>query len=574
MNHSQWNPQTSSGSWADPDNWTPSGVPTGNACFGAATQTGVSFKSTGQAQVAEITFIEDAASYTLTFGPSASPVLNITGSGVCNRSGKLQSFIVAATSRGYHDPQLRFDHSASAGGDDIFYCAGPESESAYGGGVISFCDQSSAGSASFKAWTGAAAPPEHNTVGGEISFSDSATADRARFIIYGSLGADGDTFGNVVFHDSASASQANFTNVGGTVPGGDGGNTQFYGHSDAGTATFYNWGGNHAKANGGDVAFDANADAGHGYFYNYAAKAANAYGGVTSFNNNPPHTTPGGASAGQGMYFNFGARQGEQGGGGHMEFSAKYGSPTASEATIVNYGSTAPHKSSAGHTLFSMNLPGNYAPNAGKARIYNHPAVGERGAAGYTEFSVYGSDDSHGMGPSGGNATLLNLGGTAQGEAGGYTIFSATSSADQATLIAYGGTHGGEGGRILFHDQACGGESRVQLFGNAVLDISGHAEGVSIAALEMTGGVIGIRLGARTSSLSVSGGIKLNANQVAFEFQTSKDEPLAFNTSYTILSSPNMQAFSAQQFSANPLEGVTPTFSILANELQVTFKKA
>ncbi|MET0026435.1 MAG: hypothetical protein ABW101_02260 [Candidatus Thiodiazotropha sp.] len=573
MTQSKWNPRADSSVWNTPENWTPCGVPSEDACFSTATQTLVSFSVTSEAEVGEISFAEDAPAYTLAFGPSTTPALSVTGSGVSNRSGKLQSFIVAATSSGYHQPQLRFTHTASAGGDDIHYCAGPVSESGYGGGVISFCDQSSAGSASFKAWTGAAAPPEHNTVGGEISFSDASTADRARFMIYGSLGADGDTFGNVVFHDNATASQANFTNVGGTVSGGDGGNTQFYGCSSAGSATFYNWGGSHAKANGGDVAFDATANGNNGYFYNYAAKAADAYGGVTSFNNNPPHTTPGGASAGQGMYFNFGARKGEQGGGGHMEFSAKYGSPTAADATIVNFGSTIEQKSSAGHTLFSVNLPCSYMPSAGKARIYNHAAISEGGAAGFTEFSVYGADTPHSEAPNAGNAVLMNLGGDAKGIAGGYTVFSATSSAGQATLIAYGGTNGGAGGRILFYDQASGGTSRVQLFGNAVLDISAHTAGLSIGALDLSGGIISARLGSDTTTLNVTGEMTLHTNQVTFQFRVSEDRGFVFNRAYTVLSCANTPRISVEQFSGNSIEGIPPTFSILGNDLQVTYKK-
>ena len=282
MTTSTWNTRPASGDWNTPDNWTPTGTPTDNATFADSSQTAITFSATGEARVGEIEFSELAPAYSFTFGPSDTPALTITGQGVTNRSGKQQSFVVAATSSGYKDPQLKFTHSASAGGDDLFYCAGPESEQGYGGGVICFCDSASAGSASFKAWTGAGTPPKHNTVGGEISFCDNATAETARFTIYGSLGADGDTFGNVVFHDRATAARATFTNVGGTVSGGGGGNTQFYGESTAAQGAFHNGGGSHAKANGGDVAFDAIANGGHGHYYNYAARVAGAYGGAHS----------------------------------------------------------------------------------------------------------------------------------------------------------------------------------------------------------------------------------------------------------------------------------------------------
>jgi hypothetical protein len=352
MMTSTWNTQPATGEWNTADNWSPSGVPADTATFAASSQTAINFSASGEATVESIEFADNASAYIFTFGPCTTPALTITGQGVTNCSKRQQSLVVAATSSGYKNPQLKFVNSATAGGTDMFYSAGPVSEQGYGGGVICFCDNSTAGSAAFKAWTGAAAPPEHNTVGGEVSFCDASSAGTARFAIYGSLGADGDTFGNVVFHDTATAANATFTNAGGTVSGGDGGNTQFYGHSTAACGMYYNWGGTHSKANGGDVAFDGTANGGYGSFHNYAAKVADAYGGVTSFNNNPPHMTTQGASAGNGAYFNYGAREGEQGGGGHLEFSAKYGSPTAANARIVNYGSAIESKSSAGIRFF------------------------------------------------------------------------------------------------------------------------------------------------------------------------------------------------------------------------------
>ncbi|MCG8428837.1 MAG: hypothetical protein MI754_15895, partial [Chromatiales bacterium] len=304
MTTSTWNTQPATGEWNTAANWTPSGEPTDTAIFTTSSQTAITFLATGEATVDNIEFADSASAYTFTFGPSSIPALTIRGEGVTNRSDRRQSFVVAATSSGYTNPQLRFINSASAGGDDMFYCAGPVTKEGYGGGVICFCNNSTAGSASFKAWTGAAAPPEHSTVGGEVSFCDTSSAGTARFTIYGSLGTDGDTFGNVVFHNTAKADNATFTNVGGTVSGGDGGNTQFYDNSTAAYGLFNNYGGTHSKANGGDVAFDGEADGGHGHFYNHAAKVAGAYGGVTSFNNNPPYVATQGASAGHGSYFN------------------------------------------------------------------------------------------------------------------------------------------------------------------------------------------------------------------------------------------------------------------------------
>jgi hypothetical protein len=574
MTSSTWNSQPASGEWNKDVNWSPAGLPADKALFENSTQTAISVSATGEARVGEIEFSDRASAYSFTFGPCPTPALTITGGGVENRSGRQQSFIVAATSSGYKDPQLKFINSATAGGDDVYYCAGPESEQGYGGGVICFLDNTTAGSASFKAWTGAGTPPKHNTVGGEISFCDASSADNARFTIYGSLGDDGDTFGNVVFHNSATAAQAVFTNVGGTVSGGDGGNTQFYGNSTAAFGTFYNWGGSHQKANGGDVAFDATANGDHGHYYNYAAKVEGAYGGVTSFNNNPPDMVKGeGASAGKGAYFNYGAREGERGGGGHVEFSARYGSPTGANATIVNYGSRINHKSTAGHTIFSINRPTDYFPTAGKATIYNHPGLSEEGAAGYTQFSVYGSGSGEGSVPTAGDGTLLNLGATISRAAGGFTQFSGNSSAGNATLIAYGGINGGHGGRILFYDQSSGGTARVQLFGNAELDISYHSKGVTIDTLDLNGGILVLTLGTNPTTLTVSGEMILNSTYTNFSFRERDQGGFALNTTYTILTSANLSGFRAEQFKGNSIGGVEPAFSIVDNNLQVIFAK-
>lgn len=577
MSKATWNAQAASGDWNTASNWTPAEVPMDKAAFAASSQTMIGFSQAAGTAVGSIEFAAGAPAYTFTFGADspASPTLAITGAGVANASMSQQSFIVAAASAGYRNPQLEFTNSASAGGSNNFYCAGPATQQDAGGGVIRFSDTSSAGSASFMAWTGAGAPPRSgSTVGGEISFGDSSTADSASFTIYGSLGTDGDTFGNAVFHDNSTAAYATFTNIGGTVSGGDGGNTQFYDNSTAAGAHFYNKGGSCSQANGGDVAFDGTASGGNGHFYNYAAPAAGAYGGVTSFNNNPPEVTTGGASAGNGAYFNFGARGNEQGGGGHVEFTAKHGSPTAASGTFNNYGSEIKGNSSAGHTIFSISLPTRYSPTAGNATFYNHPAPVAGGAAGFTEFSVYGSSQSGaGQGsdggnvPTAGNGTFYNLGAYLEGAAGGYTTFSGAASAGSAVLIAYGGTDGGYGGKIAFYDNSSGGTASVYLADNGELDLGDHSGGLTLGNLDLAGGILRVQLGANPTSLALSGELAIR-DYTTFSFQGSG---VASGTPYTILSAPNLSDFSADQFAGNSVDGMTPTFAIVGNDLQVTF---
>ncbi|MAY42858.1 MULTISPECIES: hypothetical protein [unclassified Neptuniibacter] len=579
MTQSNWNSKPTNSEWNSAENWSPSGVPTDTATFASSTETAITFAQTSEASIEIIQFTDNASSYTFSLGTSDTPALIISGEGVFNASRNRQSFIVAATSSGYKNPQLKFINSASAGEADVYYCSGPESEKGYGGGIISFCDNTSAGAAIFKVWTGAGVPPQHSTVGGEVSFSDSSSASAAQFTIYGTLGADGDTFGNVVFHNTATAANAVFTNVGGTVSGGDGGNTQFYGDSTAANGIYNNWGGTCPKANGGDVAFDANATGANGYFHNYAAKAEGAYGGVTSFNNNPPHMPSKGASAGNGSYFNYGAREGEKGGGGHVEFSAKYGSATAETATIVNYGSTVQSKSSAGHTIFSINQPTDYYPSAGKATFWNHSGVVEGTAAGFTEFSVYGtqvkagSESETSQVPTADQATFINLGADSPKAKGGYTLFSGNTTAANATLIGYGGSQGGYGGRVVFYDQATGDKAKVQLFGNAELDISYHTSGVTIGSLELSEGIIVVQLGTLVTKLSLSGELTLKSPYTTFSFYYNAKGGFELNTPYTVLTCANMSSFTSEQFSANTIEGIEPTFSIVGSDLQVIYKQ-
>ncbi|HEY5220242.1 MAG TPA: hypothetical protein VIJ16_10565, partial [Gemmatimonadaceae bacterium] len=537
---STWSTDPATGKWNTATNWTPADVPTGTGDFGASSRTAISFSSKGGATVDAIVFSVGAPSFKFTFDAPAptAPALTIRGRGITNNSANPHHFIVASSAVSYTQPQLKFTNFATAGGANVNYAVGPTTPAAAGGGVIGFCDQSTAGSASFTVTTGAGTPVEPSTVGGEVSFSDCSSAGAARFTIHGSTSTtDGDTFGNVVFHDTSTAASAVFTNTGGTVLGGDGGNTQFYDNATAASALCHNKGGTVSGSNGGDVAFDGTSIAAGGTFHNYAATASGGYGGVTSFNNNAPtvNRPTEGASAGSGQFYNYGAKESGEG-GGHTYFTAKYGSPTAAGGTFINHGSdVSGYDSLAGHTVFSITLPqiAEYAPSAGSGVFWNLPGTVAGAHGGYTQFTVYtddnstsststtttttttittvtttttrlASDASNGSGPSGpsgpsgassassasspssgsskslpptaGSGTFLNLGATVQGAGGGQTVFDSTASAGNAQLIATGGVNGGEGGSIVFEDQSSGGAATVLLSGNGTLDISYYGE--------------------------------------------------------------------------------------------------
>ncbi len=132
-----------------------------------------------------------------------------------------------------------------------------------------------------------------------------------------------------------------------------------------------------------------------------------------------------------------------------------------------------------------------------------------------------------------GNATFTNGGGTVSGTGGGFTVFQAGSTADNATvisngatvsdafkgqnlfegdagnatLIANGGSNGGEGGFIQYRLGSTGGTARVEVFGNGTLDISQHnAPGVTTGSIEGSGLVFlgGVNLTVGTNNLSTT----------------------------------------------------------------------
>jgi len=222
-----------------------------------------------------------------------------------------------------------------------------------------------------------------------------------------------------------------------------------------------------------------------------------------------------------------------------------------------------------------------YYPNAGDATIWNHPGLSKAGAAGFTEFTVYsnttkassntGNGKKDGKYPTAGSGTFINLGANASKTAGGYTVFSGMSTAGNATLIAYGGTNDGYGGRIVFYDVSSGGTAKVQLFGNGELDISDHTKGVTIAALDLNSGIIGIQLGTTATRLTVKGDLSIKSSHVNFSFRKKDKGGFAFNTPYTILTNVNLASFKPDQFSGNSIEGVEPIFAIVGNDLQATF---
>ncbi|MES9851154.1 MAG: hypothetical protein ABW170_04900 [Candidatus Thiodiazotropha sp. L084R] len=152
-------------------------------------------------------------------------------------------------------------------------------------------------------------------------------------------------------------------------------------------------------------------------------------------------------------------------------------------------------------------------------------------------------------------------------------MFSGTSTAGNATLVAYGGINDSYGGRIIFYDKSSGGASKIKLSSNGELDISSHTNGITIGSLELTGGVIRIQLGNNLTNLSVSGELCINSTHTDFDFKNQKQGGFVFNKAYKILTNTKLASFTTAQFRGSSIEGVEPAFSIEGNDLYVEFIK-
>jgi autotransporter-associated beta strand protein len=215
------------------------------------------------------------------------------------------------------------------------------------------------------------------------------------------------------------------------------------------------------------------------------------------------------------------------------------GSATAGSLThFTNTGDiTFGDSATGGNASFTNNaaLKFGATSTAGNATVTNNAEVllfGNSTAGNATFTNAFGivifSDEA-----TAGNATFVNAGGTLSGTGGGFTVFQAGSTAGNATvttngatvsdafkgenlfegdagnatLIANGGSNGGEGGFIQYRLGSTGGTARVEVFGNGTLDISQHdLPGVTTGSIEGSGLVFlgGVNLTVGTNNLSTT----------------------------------------------------------------------
>ena len=336
-----WATNPTSGDWNSAANWVPQTVPNSSsdiATFASSNQMQVGVSAL--TEVSGINFNQGADSFTIS-SPPGNP-LKLSGSGIVNSSGKLQTF--QCESDQFFTGSFLFYNSATAGDMTSFGGAG--------GSNFVFNDTSSAGSAAFDLGGGTvqsgitfwdsttAADSTIIATQGVISFFGGSTAANAHITVSGvsflSIFEDarggnamatcfgGKFFGNnIAFADNATAEEGTYTAVGASAPGEFGSFIELLGSATADHGTFVINGGMGAELEGTslifvDTATAANAnitanggvDGSDGGVISFQEESKGGKAHITLSGNSEldisTHTAPGvtiGSLAGQGSVF-------------------------------------------------------------------------------------------------------------------------------------------------------------------------------------------------------------------------------------------------------------------------------
>ncbi|MBP9914439.1 MAG: autotransporter-associated beta strand repeat-containing protein [Opitutaceae bacterium] len=525
-----WKAAPGSADWNTAGNWVGGAIPnsaTDIATFGASTETAISLSA--DTEVDGLTFASGASVFTITAAPSYS--LTISGAGLANNSASTQNFVTDTKQDfSFGLGTISFANSATAGGNTTFTNRGStyyniddtNQYSSYGGGITQFFNASQAGSATFTNQGGSATS---YAGGGTTIFHDSASAGSGTFTNEGSqeVAAYG---GVTVFNDTSHAGSASFTNENGPATGTRGGYTLFNDSSDARDGTFTSNGGVDSGTMGVTM-FNHGTNAGSAHLIANGGVASGGSGGYVIFNDT--------ASAASGVFtVSGGTINGTEGGNvqfwagttaDNASFSINGGTVDGAGAGFVyftnyvaGYGSTStPATAGTGafitHGGGAVNASGGYIgfenATADHGTFTTNGGTASGAGAGKIMFSSFGGGEAT---ADHGNFTLN--GGTASGAQGAYIAFNQTSTAANSTLIANGGTNGGDGASIRFFDAALGGNAIVKVYGNGNLDISPEniymgSVTVSIASLEGSGNVFlgnnNLTVGGNNASTAFSG---------------------------------------------------------------------
>jgi autotransporter-associated beta strand protein len=266
-----WNLSPTNGDWNTAANWTPATVPNGPtdvATFQSSNETSITLATS--VEVAELVFDAGAASYVITPTPVSN--FNVSGTGITNNSGQLQSFIASVDDQGNFS-QVRFTSSASAGSNTAFDNMGGGSLNADGDAETAFFDNSTADQATLTNHGG-------RLFGGFTRFFGSSRAGRSTITNQAaqvSLGGAGHT----EFVDNATADRANITNETGHGAGSLlGGGVLFAGTASAGESMIVNNGGDGRFKSGAATGFNENSSAGNATL---VANGGSEAGAIISF---------------------------------------------------------------------------------------------------------------------------------------------------------------------------------------------------------------------------------------------------------------------------------------------------
>jgi autotransporter-associated beta strand protein len=216
-----------------------------------------------------------------------------------------------------------------------------------------------------------------------------------------------------------------------------------------------------ADFNHATILFTNNATAGDlTTFTNKAAVGIFTYGGTTVFDDN--------SVAGSATFITEGGAVGGQIVGGNVVFQ---GSSSAGTGTFITGGGTTPN-SNGGEVAFIR------SSTAGNGTFINNPGTAFHAQGGFVEFLDANA--------TAGDATFINNGAAIHGASGGATTFS-PGSAGNSTLIANGGTNGGEGGWIALTCETSGDSPRVEVFGNGTVYLGGQCGNPTITVGSLEG---------------------------------------------------------------------------------------
>jgi autotransporter-associated beta strand protein len=441
-----WKTQPPSTIWNDVANWTPATVPNGPADTATfATSQRRTITPNEPTEVNSIIFSAGGSAFTITSGVGAP--LTISGTGIVNNSGLTQSFVSPAAL------SIFFTNGASAGEQTTFTNSGAGVSGGLGG-LTQFSGTTSAGSATF---TNFGTSQTGGATGGTTEFLDNATAGQGTFINNGGLATIAHA-GMTMFHGNSTAGTGSFTNNQGVTISFPG-EIDFYDNASADRGVF---------TNNGTIVFHNSSTAANGTF---TMGGPNGGGSVTFLDTTTAAdgtftlledggvSAVGSASLGNAMITANGAT--DFGFGSSVNLSD---TTTADHAILIANGGIFPGQpTSKGAIGFGENA------TAAEATLIINPAIVAGAVGGSLGF---------GSGASAGDSNITVTGAAVTGDiAEGLLTFSssardANATAANATITATGGSNGGRGGEVQFLRDALGATCRIELLGNAQLDLA------------------------------------------------------------------------------------------------------